>query len=119
MASVLVVDDAAFMRMTIKQMLEPHGHVVVGEAENGIQAVEMFAELRPDIVILDISMPELNGIEALKRIKILEPKAKSIICTAIGQQVMLTDAIENGAEEFIVKPFEQAQLLAAIEKILK
>lgn len=118
MASVLVVDDAAFMRMTIKQMLEPNGHVVVGEAENGIQAVEMFAELRPDIVILDISMPEMNGIEALKRIKILDPEAKNIICTAIGQQVMLADAIENGAEEFIVKPFEQSQLLAAIEKIL-
>lgn len=119
MASVLVVDDAAFMRMTIKQMLEPHGHVVVGEAENGIQAVEMFAELRPDIVIMDISMPEMNGIEALKRIKILDSEAKIVICTAIGQHIMLADAIENGAGEFMVKPFEQSQLIAAIDKLLK
>lgn len=119
MASVLIVDDAAFMRMTIKKMLEAHGHSMIGEAENGIEAIEQFAELKPDVVILDITMPEMNGIEALKRIKILDPNARIIICSAIGYQEMLAQAIECGAEDFIVKPFEEAHLIGAIEKVMR
>ena len=118
MASVLVVDDAAFMRMTIKKMLEAHGHSMAGEAGNGIEAVKRFIEVKPDIVLLDITMPEMNGIEALKRIKELEPKAKIVICSAMGQQAMVAQAIQYGAKDFIVKPFEEDRLIAAVEKVL-
>ncbi len=118
MASVLIVDDAAFMRMTIKKMLEAHGHTMAGEAENGIEAVKKFIEVKPDVVLLDITMPEMNGIEALKRIKELEPKAKIIICSAMGQQAMVAQAIQHGAKDFIVKPFEEDRLIAALEKVM-
>lgn len=118
MAKVLVVDDAMFMCMTIKQILEKNDHVMVGSASNGIEAVEKFVELRPDIVILDITMPEMNGIEALRRIKIIEPKAKVIICSAIGQQEMIAQAIELGAQQFIVKPFEANQVVEAIDRLV-
>ena len=118
MARALVVDDAAFMRMTIKQMLEANGHSMAGEAATGVEAVERYLDVKPDFIILDISMPEMNGIEALKRIKVLDPDAKAIVCTAIGQQVKLAEAIEAGALEFIVKPFEAAQLMQAIDKVM-
>lgn len=118
MANVLIVDDAAFMRMTIKKMLEAHGHSVIGEAENGVVAVKKFIELKPDVVLLDITMPEMNGVEALKRIKELEPKARVIICSAMGQQAMVAQAIQYGAKDFIVKPFEEDRLIASVEKIM-
>ena len=118
MASVLIVDDAAFMRLTIKQMLEANGHTVAAEAANGKEAVEQFVETRPDVVILDITMPEMNGLEALERIKIIEPKAKIIICSALGQQEMIAKAIELGAQQFIVKPFEAAVLVETMDRIL-
>ena len=118
MASVLVVDDAAFMRMRIKQMLEANGHSMVGEAMDGVEAIEKFAELKPDVVILDITMPGMNGIEALKRIKVLNKDAKIIICSAMGYQELIAKAIEEGAKEFIVKPFEAEQLMAAIDKVV-
>ena len=118
MARILVVDDAAFMRMTIQQILESNNHTMVAEAENGVQAIEKFMETKPDVVILDISMPEMNGIETLKRLKILEPEAKIIICSAIGYQDLLAQAIECGAAEFILKPFEKEQLVKAIEKVM-
>jgi len=118
MARVLVVDDAAFVRMAVQQVLEAHGHTMVGEAGDGVQAIEKFAELKPDVVILDISMPEMNGIETLKRLKILNPAAKIIICSAIGYQDLLAQAIECGAAEFILKPFEKEQLINAIEKVM-
>ncbi len=116
MAKVLVVDDAAFMCLTIQQMLERNGHTMVGQAANGKEAVEKFALLKPDLVILDITMPEMNGIEALKRIKIIDPKAKIIICSALGQKEMIAKAIEYGAENFIVKPFKEDLLIRAVEK---
>lgn len=119
MASVLIVDDAAFMQMTIQRMLEANGHSVAGLAANGIEAIEKYAELRPDVVILDITMPEMNGIEALRRIKILNSDARIIICSAIGQQDKIAEAIELGAEEFIVKPFESEHLMGAIEKVMR
>ena len=118
MAKVLVTDDAAFMRMAVQQALEAHGHTMVGEAGDGVEAIERFAELKPDVVILDISMPQMNGLETVKRLKILEPEVKVIICSAIGYQSMLAEAIELGASEFIVKPFEPAQLAGAIDKVL-
>lgn len=118
MASVLLVDDAAFMRMTIRQILEKHGYSVAGEAANGIEAVQKFAAVNPDVVFLDISMPEMNGIEALKRIKILDSDAKIIICSAMGQQAMLAEAIKYGAKDFIVKPFQEDRLLMALEQVL-
>lgn len=118
MAKLLIVDDAAFMRMSIRQMLEPHGHEVVGEAGNGIEAVKKFIELKPDVVLLDITMPEMNGVEALKRIKELDQTAKVIICSAMGQQSMVAQAIQAGAKDFIVKPFEADRLVAAVERVM-
>lgn len=119
MAKVLIVDDASFMRMTIKQMLEKNGHETVGEAGDGIEAVKKFIEVKPDVVLLDITMPEMNGVEALKRIKELEPTAKVIICSAMGQQAMVAQAIQSGAKDFIVKPFEADRLIAAVERVMK
>lgn len=118
MANVLVVDDAAFMRMTIKKMLEAHGHTVVGEAGNGLEAIKKYSELNPDVVMLDITMPEMNGVDALKNIKQLNPAARVIICSAMGQQAMVAQAIQYGAKDFIVKPFEEDRLIASVEKIM-
>lgn len=118
MAGVLIVDDAAFMRLTIKQMLEAHGHSMAGEAANGLEAVKKFTELNPDVVMLDITMPEVNGIEALRQIKEINPNAKIIICSAMGQQAMVAQAIQYGAKDFIVKPFEEVRLIAALERVL-
>ena len=119
MASVLVVDDAAFMRLTIKQMLEAHGHSMAGEAKNGLEAVKKYNEVKPDVVLLDITMPEMNGIEALKLIKNIDPGAKIVICSALGQQEMVAQAIQFGANDFIVKPFEENRLIAALDRVLK
>lgn len=119
MANVLIVDDAAFMRMTIRKMLEAHGHSIVAEAQNGVEAVKLSQELKPDVILLDITMPEMNGVDALKRIKELEPTAKCIICSAMGQQAMVAQAIQYGAKDFIVKPFEEDRLIAAVERVMK
>ncbi|MDE6053811.1 MAG: response regulator, partial [Lachnospiraceae bacterium] len=97
MARVLIVDDASFMRMTIKKMIEPEGYTVAGEAGNGVEAVQKYMELQPDVVMLDITMPEMNGVDALKRMKEYDPNAKVIICSAMGQQAMVAQAIQNGA----------------------
>ena len=102
---VLVVDDAAFMRMMVKDILSKNGYEVVGEAENGMKAVEKFAELRPDLVTMDITMPEMDGISAVKAIRKIDPKAKIVMCSAMGQQAMVIEAIQAGARDFIVKPF--------------
>lgn len=118
MAKVLIVDDASFMRMTIKQMLEKNGHETVGEAGDGIEAVKKYIEVKPDVVLLDITMPEMNGVEALKRIKELDPAAKVIICSAMGQQAMVAQAIQSGAKDFIVKPFEADRLIAAVDRVM-
>lgn len=119
MAKILVVDDAAFMRMTIKKMVEAHGHKVVAEAENGVEAVEKSVDIKPDVILLDITMPEMNGVDALKQIKQLEPTSKVIICSAMGQQAMVAQAIQYGAKDFIVKPFEEDRLIAAIDRVME
>ena len=115
---ILIVDDAAFMRMMIKDILTKNGFEIVGEAENGIQAVEKYKELEPDLVTMDITMPEKDGITALKEIKEINPDATIIMCSAMGQQAMVIDAIQAGAKDFIVKPFQADRVIEAIQKAL-
>ena len=117
MAKILIVDDAAFMRMMIKDILTKNGYEIAAEAENGQKAVEKYQETNPDLVLMDITMPEMDGIEALKKIKMIEPKAKIIMCSAMGQQNMVIEAIQNGAIDFIVKPFQQNRVLESLEKL--
>ena len=117
MTRVLIVDDAAFMRMMIKDILEKNGYDVVAEANNGIKAVEMYKREKPDIVTMDITMPDMDGIEAVKAIREFDPSAKIIMCSAMGQQSMVMDAIRAGAKDFVVKPFQPDRVLEAISKI--
>ncbi|AZR72366.1 two-component system response regulator [Anoxybacter fermentans] len=116
--TVLIVDDAAFMRMMIKNILTEAGYEVVAEAENGKQAVEKYNELRPDLVTMDITMPEMDGITAVKEIMAIDSNAKIIMCSAMGQQAMVIEAIQSGAKDFIVKPFKNERVLEAVKKIL-
>jgi len=115
---VLIVDDAAFMRMMIRDILLKNGYQVVGEAENGLKAISLFQELRPDVVTMDITMPEMDGITAVKEIKRMDPAARVIMCSAMGQQMMVMEAIQSGARDFVVKPFQQERVLQALEKAL-
>lgn len=118
MANILVVDDAAFMRLSIKQILEKHGHTMIAEAADGKEAILKYTEFKPDVTILDITMPEMSGLEALAHIKKQDPNAKVVICSALGQQEQLAKAIELGAKDFIVKPFEPDRMIAALNKVL-
>ncbi|MCZ0754147.1 response regulator [Anoxybacillus sp. J5B_2022] len=118
MAKVLIVDDAKFMRMTLSNILKKANYEVVGEGENGKEAVELYRTLQPDIVTLDITMPVMNGIEAVKAIKQMDPQAKIIMCSAMGQQKMVVEAIEAGAVDFIVKPFEESRVIEALSRAL-
>jgi len=115
---ILIVDDAAFMRMMIRDILTKNGFEVVGEGADGAQAVEKYKELKPDLVTMDITMPEMDGIAALKEIRKLDPGAKVIMCSAMGQQAMVIDAIQAGAKDFIVKPFQADRVIEAIKKTL-
>lgn len=116
MARILVVDDAKFMRMMIKDAVEKAGHTVVDEAENGAKAVEKYREIKPDLVTMDITMPDMDGIEAVKQIKAIDPNAKIIMCSAMGQQTMVMDAIKAGAINFIVKPFQAQTVIDTVNK---
>ena len=118
MAKILVVDDAAFMRMMIKDILTKNGYEVAGEAENGVVAVSKYAELKPDLVLMDITMPEKDGIQALKDIKASDAGAKVIMCSAMGQQAMVIEAIQSGARDFIVKPFQTDRVIEAVKKVV-
>lgn len=115
---VLIVDDAAFMRMMIKDILSKNGYEVAGEAENGLRAVEKYKELTPDLVLMDITMPEMNGIDAVKNIKAIDPGAKIVMCSAMGQQAMVIESIQAGARDFIVKPFQADRVLEAVRKVV-
>lgn len=115
---VLIVDDAAFMRMMIKDILSKDGYEVVGEADNGVKAVEKYKELTPDLVLMDITMPEMNGIDAVKNIKAIDPGAKIVMCSAMGQQAMVIESIQAGARDFIVKPFQADRVLEAVRKVV-
>ncbi|MBE6024863.1 MAG: response regulator [Cellulosilyticum sp.] len=116
MAKIMVVDDAAFMRMMLKDILSKGGYEVVGEAENGLKAVDRYKELTPDLVLMDITMPELDGIGAVRQIKAIDPNAKIIMCSAMGQQAMVLESIQAGARDFIVKPFQADRILEAVNK---
>ncbi|NLA85019.1 MAG: response regulator [Clostridiales bacterium] len=115
---VLIVDDAAFMRMMIRDILEKNGFEVAGEASNGLEAVKEFQELRPDVTTMDITMPEMNGIDAVKAIKQIDPDAKIIMLSAMGQQAMVMEAIQAGAQDFVVKPFQGDRVIDALNRVL-
>ena len=116
--NILICDDAAFMRMMIKDILSKNGYNVVGEAENGLIAVEKYAETHPDLVLMDITMPEMDGINALKTIREKDPDASVIMCSAMGQQAMVIESIQAGAKDFIVKPFQADRVLEAVKKVV-
>ncbi len=117
MAKILIVDDAEFLRMRISKMLTGEGFEVV-EAENGLRALEKYQEIKPDLVLMDVTMPEMDGLTALKSIRATDTQARVIMLTALGQESVVLDAIKSGAKDFIVKPFEQERVLGAIKKIL-
>ena len=116
--NILICDDAAFMRMMIKDILTKNGYNIAGDAENGAKAVEKYNELKPDLVLMDITMPEMDGIQALKKIKETDPNASVIMCSAMGQQAMVIESIQSGAKDFIVKPFQADRVLEAVQKVV-
>jgi two-component system chemotaxis response regulator CheY len=118
MARVLVVDDAAFMRKMVTDALTGGGHEIVGEAGNGDEAIARYQELRPEVMTLDITMPEKDGLSALKEIIALDPGAKVVMCSALGQESKVLESIKLGAKDFVVKPFQADRVLSAIDKAL-
>jgi two-component system chemotaxis response regulator CheY len=117
MARILVVDDAAFMRRMVSDVLTSGGHEVVGEAADGNEAVERYQELRPDVMTLDITMPEKDGLTALRELIAIDPGATVVMCSALGQESKVLEAVKAGAKDFIAKPFEPQRVLTAIEKV--
>ncbi len=115
---VLITDDALFMRVTLKNILEKNGYEIAGEASNGRESVELYQQTKPDLVTMDITMPELDGISAVREIRKLDPQANVIMCTAMGQKQMVMEAVAAGARDFIVKPFQPDKVIEAIQKIL-
>lgn len=118
MPSVLIADDAAFMRMMLKNVLTEAGYEIAGEAENGAVAVAKYRELSPDLTTMDITMPEMDGLAALKEIRAGDPSARVVMCSAMGQQSMVIESIQAGAKDFIVKPFQPDRVLEAVQKAL-
>ena len=116
--TVLVCDDAIFMRTMISDILSQAGFEVVGEAESGVQAVEKYRELKPDLVTMDIVMPDMGGIEAVREICTSDPEAKILMCSAMGQQALVVEAIQAGAKDFVVKPFQPSRVLEAVQRVL-
>jgi two-component system chemotaxis response regulator CheY len=115
---VLVCDDAIFMRTMISDILNQAGFEIVGEAESGLQAVQKYRELRPDLVTMDIVMPDMGGIEAVREICKQDPDAKILMCSAMGQQALVVEAIQAGAKDFVVKPFQPSRVLEAVQRVL-
>ncbi len=116
--TVLVCDDAIFMRTMISDILSQAGYQVIGEAETGVQAVEKFRELQPDLVTMDIVMPEMGGIDAVREIVKKDPEARILMCSAMGQQALVVEAIQAGAKDFVVKPFQPSRVLEAVQRVL-
>lgn len=114
---VLIVDDAIFMRKMISDILVENGMEVVGEADTGAKAVEKYMELRPDLVTMDIIMPEMNGIDAVRKVMEFDAKARIVMCSALGQQALVQDAITAGAKDFLIKPFNAARVVEVIAKV--
>ena len=119
MATILLADDLAFIKMVQKEILSKAGYTVVGDAVDGVEVIEKYKKLKPDVVIMDITMPKMDGLNALKAIRQLDPNARVIVCSALGQQQLIIEAIKLGAKDFIVKPFDPERLGAAIQKALK
>lgn len=115
---VLIVDDAIVMRMMIKGILSKSGFEIVGEAQNGLEAVDKYKQLHPDLVTMDVVMPEMDGITAVKEILAHDPSAKIVMCTSMGQQALVVEAIQAGAKSFITKPFQQSKIVDTINKVL-
>lgn len=114
---VLITDDTAFMRMTLRNVLEKNGYEVVAEAEDGFQAVEKYQELKPDLVTMDITMPNMDGITAIKKIMAEDPRAKIVVVSAMGQKALVIEALNSGAKDFIVKPFQPDRIVEALQKV--
>ena len=119
MARILVADDASFMRMMIREIVEDDGHEVVGEASDGSEAVEKYRELHPDIVTMDIVMPRRSGIDAVRGIIEVDPSARIVMCSALGQETLVSESLEAGACDFIVKPFKPDAVLATLREVLE
>ena len=115
---VMLVDDASFMRMMLKNILVGSGYEIAGEAENGAKAIEQYKALKPDLVIMDIIMPEMGGIDAVREIMKTNPGAKILMCSSMGQQSLVVEAIQAGAKDFIVKPFQPSNVIEAVKKAL-
>ena len=116
--TVLICDDAIFMRTMVRDILTQAGFDVIGEAETGVQAVSKYEELRPDLVTMDIVMPDMGGIDAVRQICTLDPKARILMCSAMGQQALVVEAIQAGAKDFVVKPFQPSRVLEAVQRVL-
>jgi two-component system chemotaxis response regulator CheY len=116
--NVLIADDLKFIKLVLRELVEKAGFRVVGEASNGEEAVELYQDKRPDVVLLDITMPKMDGLAALKQILKVDPEAKVIMCSALGQQSLMVQALQLGAKDFIVKPFREERVIAAIKHIL-
>lgn len=116
--SILIVDDAAFMRTILKDILTNNGYTICGEANDGLDAIQKAKELKPNLITMDITMPQLDGIEALKQIKADNPNVKVVMCSAMGQQALVVEAIQSGACDFIVKPFNKARVIEAVSKAM-
>ena len=116
--TVLICDDAIFMRTMVSDILQQAGFEVVGEAESGLQAIEKYRALRPDLVTMDIVMPDMGGIDAVREITKLDPQARVLMCSAMGQQALVVEALQAGAKDFVVKPFQPSRVLEAVERIL-
>ncbi len=117
--TVLICDDAVFMRLLLREILEQAGYEVVGEATTGAEAVHQFKELRPDLVTLEVVMPDIGGIDAVREIVTFDPDARILMCSALGQQALIAEATEAGAREFVVKPFQPSRVLEAVQLVLE
>jgi two-component system, chemotaxis family, chemotaxis protein CheY len=118
-ARVLIADDASFMRQMIREIIEPEGYEVVGEATNGIEAVKLYLELQPDLVTMDIVMPKCSGIEAVRSILAEAPQAQVVMCSALGQETLVMEALQAGAKNFIVKPFKPDAVLSTLDRLIE
>jgi len=118
MATILLVDDISFIKKIEKKTLENHGHMIVGDAENGVEAVELYEKEKPDIVLMDITMPIMSGLDALKKIIEIDPKARVIMCSALSHEKALMQAITNGARDYLIKPYSMEKLINVIDKVL-
>lgn len=119
MPKLMIVDDASFMRVTIRKMLENHDYEIVAEAGDGVEAVDLYKRCKPDVITMDITMPNMSGIEALKIIKQIDKNAKVIMVSAMGQETLIKEAVINGASSFIVKPFQKEKLIEVLDKFSK